>query len=154
MKPFPANKNDKNEFSLLPANIGQALKFLIVLSEKLVSLSEQETQALIRNDMASFSILQDEKETFSLRYSRGSEEFRERLEEFRDADQTLLNRLETLQKQLADITKSNKEIVSQMFLRSKKNTHESLITVQELAQSKPVSGGATNSHSAQQQEGA
>ena len=62
MKPFPANKNENGEFSLLPVNIGQALKFLVMLSEKMITVAERETQVLIQNDLTAFSILQDEKE--------------------------------------------------------------------------------------------
>lgn len=144
MKPFPANKNEKNEFSLLPSDTAQALKFLIMISEKLIAIAEKETQVLIQNDMMAFSIIQDEKDALSVRYARASEEFRERLEEFRNADETLIAQLEKLQNQLGEITHSNKEIVSQMFLRSKKNVNESLITAQELAQQKPMKDNAVN----------
>lgn len=146
MKPFPANKNERSEFSLLPEDTTQALKLLITLSEKLITVAERETQVLIQNDMTSFAIIQDEKETLSLRYSRASEEFRARLEEFRNADNVLLNSLENLQRRLGDITKSNRDMVQRLFESSKKKTHESLITVQELAQQKSVQETELNKH--------
>lgn len=134
----PANKNDQNEFSFLPADIGQALKFLIMISEKMIAIAERETQALIQGDMMSFSILQNEKETLSIRYARASAEFRQRLEEFRKADTAQLTRLENLQRRLGEVTLSNKEIVDRVFKRAQQKTHESLITVQELSQQKRV----------------
>ena len=57
-------------FSLLPEKTGQALKYLITLSERLVELCDRETQAIVQNDMTTFSILQDEKEILAGKYRR------------------------------------------------------------------------------------
>lgn len=141
MKPFPANKNTNEGFSLLPANIEQAMKFLITISEKMVHIGERETQLLVQGDLTSFTILQHEKESLATRYTRASKEFRSRLNEFRGADQNALNKLENLQRRLGEVTNSNRDIVERMFMRSRKKTHESLITVQELAQSHPINLG-------------
>ena len=124
--------------NILPEGKTQALKILIRLSEKIMNLSEQETQALIQDDVAAFALLQSEKSNLATQYAKASEEFRMRFEEFRSADPGLLDRLEGLQKEMGEKLRSNNEIVSQMFSRSKKKTNESLLTVQELAQQKPL----------------
>lgn len=149
MKQTPQNNTEQD---LLPEDTTQALKVLINFSEKLLALCEQETQALVQGDMVTFSIIQDEKDSVSRRYAKASEEFRARLEEFRSADRTLLDQLESLQKQLGDKAKSNNEIVSRMFERAKEKVQKSLVTVQELAGQKPVR--FQSGHNGEQQTGA
>ncbi|MCB1531637.1 MAG: hypothetical protein KDJ35_02095 [Alphaproteobacteria bacterium] len=132
------NKAAASEQTLLPENKSDALKALIRLSEKIIGLSEQETQALIQNDLAVFALLQREKSVMAVNYAKASEEFRGRYEEFRAADPGLLDRLDNLQKDMGEKLRSNNEIVTRMFKRSKKKTSETLLTVQELAQQKPI----------------
>lgn len=129
----------------LPVDKSQALQKLIKISEKLVALAEQETQALVQNDMVAFAILQQEKELLSKSYVHASEQFRGRLAEFRDANRAQLQRLEDLQNQLGEKTQSNNAVVVQIQQRAEKNTQETLITAQELAQQKPVRLNEDNS---------
>lgn len=143
----PSNNNENKAINLLPTDPVQAVKALIKLSERMVALSERETQVLVQNDLATFSILQNEKETATTRYTRASAEFRKRLREFKGTDQAALNQLENLQRRLGEIAQSNSDIVERMFKRASKKTHESLLTVQELAQKHPVTeqeNAATN----------
>lgn len=125
--------------SALPDDRSQALRILIRLSEQLVQLADRETQALVQDDIRSFAILQDEKEKVSTQYERAAGEFHVRLEEFRGSDPALLNRLEKLQEELGEKTKSNTKIVERMFRHSQQKVHNNLISVQELAQIKPLS---------------
>lgn len=134
----PNNKKTVANENILPMDHSDALKMLIKLSEKIMGLSEQETQALIQDDMASFALLQREKASLATQYARASEEFRLRFEEFKSGDKALLDRLENLQKDMGEKLRSNNEIVTRMFKRTKKKTSESLLTVQELAQQKPL----------------
>lgn len=122
----------------LPQDTSLALRLLIKTSEQLLDLSEKETQALIRNDMGTFAVLQDEKEIVSKKYAALAQEFHVRLEEFRPADRGLLDRLETLQNELGDKNKSNLKLIENMFNRSRDNIQSSLLTVQELAQKFPM----------------
>lgn len=145
------NKAMKMQQDILPREKSDALKMLIKLSEKIMGLSEQETQALIQDDMTGFAILQREKSNLATHYAKASEEFRMRFEEFRAADPGLLDRLDKLQKDMGEKLRSNNEIVNQMFSRTKKKTTESLLTVQELAQKKPL---RMNDENTDQQTGA
>lgn len=103
-----------NDQPHLPVDTAQALRSLIVLSERLLDFSERETQALIQNDMATFAILQDEKQAGANRYNAACQEFSERIEDFRGCDTTLLNRLETLQISLSEKMRSNCTIVNKI----------------------------------------
>lgn len=138
MKKSIKNKVMNTGQDVLPAGKTEALKMLIKVSEKIMNLSEQETQALIQDDLAAFALLQREKSNLATQYAKASEEFRIRFEEFRAADPGLLDRLEKLQNEMGEKLRSNNEIVSRMFSRSKKKATESLITVQELAQQRPL----------------
>ena len=145
------NKRKENHKGFLPENAAQAIQRLTKISQALLDLSERETQALVQNDMFTFSILQDEKELLASQYTKASEEFRSRLEEFRKIDRNLLGRLENIQKKLAEKTQGNNIIVTQMRQRAEKNTHKTLITAQELGQKKPLSYTKSASIHAQQE---
>lgn len=124
----------KQTNDILPQDLTQALKVLINFSERLLDLAERETQALVQNDLGTFSILQNEKDVMSRRYADASEEFRGRMNEFRAADPGLLDRLENLQKELGDKLHSNNDITMQLFTRAKEKTTNSLFTLQEASQ--------------------
>ncbi len=130
--------NNQAKRNILPENPTQAARELIKLSQTLVELADRETQALVQGDLLTFNILQDEKELLATRYARSSEEFRERLEEFRTLDRNLLDQMENIQKQLGEKNHSNNTIVARMYQRSEQKTQATLFTAQELAQQKPV----------------
>lgn len=136
------NKSKDNVVNInaaaLPDDRSQALRILIRLSEQLVQLADRETQVLVQDDIRSFAILQDEKDKISTQYANAAGEFHKRLEEFRGADPGLLHRLEELQNELGEKTKSNTKIVERIFRHSQQKVHNNLISVQELAQIKPV----------------
>lgn len=116
----------------------QAIQQLIKLTHNLTDLAERETQALAQNDMISFAILQDEKALISEHYAAASQEFRNRLPEFRGMNPALLDRLESLQNRLGDAARQNNETVKRLYERSKENTQSTLISAQELGQVKPL----------------
>ncbi len=121
-----------------PMNATAAIQRLIQVSQKLVDLSERETQALLQRDMLAFAILQDDKEPITQQYTKASEEFRARLDDFRSVEKNLLGRLEDLQKTLAEKSQGNNVMVMQMQKHSESNTHKTLLMAQEFGQQKRV----------------
>lgn len=138
---------------LLPQERSQALMQLIRLTQGLSTLADKEAQALARDDMLTFSVLQDEKDLLSNRYIKASEEFRNRLEDFRGADPTLLDRLVALQKDLGDKTAGNNQVISRIYQKARKTTQSALVTVQELAQRHKLNDEERTSETAEKQEG-
>jgi len=118
----------------LPEDTTQALRLLVKTSERLLDITERETQSLIQGDMGVFTVLQDEKEALSKTYAQQAQSFSARISSFRSADPGLLSRLENIQKELSEKNKSNLKLVENMFQRSQKNIENSLLTVQELSQ--------------------
>ena len=116
----------------------QAVQQLIKLTRNLADLAERETQALAQNDMISFAILQDEKALIAEHYAAASQEFRNRLPEFRGMNPALLDRLEALQHRLGEAARQNNETVKRIYENSKENTQSTLISAQELGQEKPM----------------
>lgn len=122
----------------LPVNATAAIQRLIQVSQKLLALSEKETQALLQRDMLAFAILQDEKESMTQEYTRASEEFRARLDDFRNVEKNLLSRLEGLQKNLAEKAHGNNTLVLQVQRAAETKTNKTLLMAQEYGQQKRV----------------
>jgi len=120
--------------SILPADVNQALRELVRLSKKLVGFAEQETQALIKNDHLGFAYTQRDKEALSLTYAQASEEFRNRIEEFKGANKALIKQLGDLQNDLKNKTESNNVIIASIKKKAAANTQSTLFTVQQLGQ--------------------
>ncbi len=142
----PMTSND----NVLPREPERAMQHMITLSQKLINIAEAETQNLVQNDIVGFAILQDEKEKVTNSYARASREFRDRLNEFRGVERSMLDRLDALQKDLAIRTQSNNVIVKRIQNRAGDNAQKTLWNVQELAQQKvvqfPEQKLAQNSH--------
>lgn len=138
------NTKTKNMLTsdVLPTDSHAAIKVLIQITERLLDVSDRETQALVRGDNVSFSILQHEKESHTAKYVKASQEFRNRLKEFKGMESNILKRLEILQNQLGEKTKSNSDILARMYRPNNNSQNQSgrgsLLSVQELAQQKPV----------------
>jgi hypothetical protein len=139
------NKKNTADSKLLPQDAGQAIQRLVKISQSLIDLADREAQSLVMNDLMTFSILQDEKDMLASHYTKASNEFRERIEDFRKVDRGLLLRLEKLQKNLGEKTQNNSLMVSQMRKRAEQHTQKTLLTVQEMAQIRPVKTANTNS---------
>lgn len=127
-------ENSTDKKAALPQDTGEALKALIKVTNSLISLAEREGQDLARADYLGFAIMQDEKQQLSERYYAMSQDFRERVEEFRGADQTQLQKLESLQARLGELTRENSEVIDRMQKQARKSTENTLFTAQELAQ--------------------
>lgn len=84
------------------------------LSQALLDLAEQESQALITHDFISFSILQDEKTEITKRYVSASHDFRAQLDAMKTIDSVHINRLESLQDALQTRTQDNNALLLQM----------------------------------------
>lgn len=144
-----AHKKNMPPARILPPTPSGGVQTVIRITQNLVALGEREMQALLQNDVLSFSLLQEEKENMTNHYKQASEEFQERLEEFRSVESALLDKLEAAQRRLGEITKGNNRMVEQMKNRAETNTQQTLLTVQELAQKRFV-----HSNQQTQQEGA
>lgn len=126
------------EQHILPADTSLAIKALIQTTEKLIDISEREAQCIAKNDMVGFTILQDEKNIQSERYVRLAQEFRARLNDFRNADKVQLERLDTLQKTLGENTQHNNRLIHQIQKKASARTENSLLSAQEIGQSYQV----------------
>ena len=137
-QPQQAQTKNKNfapiNGAVLPAEKSQAISALVKITQALLDLAEKETQALAQNDMLTFAILQDEKAAVTERYAKLSEGFRSRVNEFRDADKNQLNRLENLQKLLAEKTHANNKVVERLYERARTQTQTTLLAAQEIGQ--------------------
>ncbi len=111
-----------------------ALREMIRITKSLCDMADQETQALVTNNMLPFAFLQMEKEKLVERYQVTAEEFRKRLEDFRKADPALIKQLEKLQHDLREKSVANNAMVEQIRKRSLTSTMESLFMAQELGQ--------------------
>ncbi len=123
---------------LLPQDTVQAIQTLIKVTQSLIDYAERENKMLARNDMMSFAILQDEKSILAERYVRLSREFRDRIEDFRGIDKSHLDKLESLQKVLADSSRTNNALIGRIKNKSEQKTQSTLLSAQELGQMKPV----------------
>lgn len=130
MRPQLQNNNKQ----ALPASPVAAVQHLIRISQSLLTVAEKETQALLTNDMLAFSIMQYEKEKLAGTYTKASEAFRERIEEFRNIDRTLLGKLEQLQKELAIKANDNNALVEQIRQRAQMSTQKSMNTMRDMSQ--------------------
>ncbi|MDH5722211.1 MAG: hypothetical protein OEY94_02680 [Alphaproteobacteria bacterium] len=124
----------KKEPHVLSVNVNVAMREMIRISEKLVHIAEDETHSLVRGDMMHFAIAQREKEKLSSRYSKASEEFRARIEDFRKADKNLINKLDLLQHEIQKKTECNNRMIDQIKQKSMANTKATLMTAQDLGQ--------------------
>lgn len=124
----------KKEPQVLSGNVNLAMREMIRISEKLVHIAEDETHSLVRGDMMHFAIAQREKEKLSSRYAKASEEFRSRLEDFKRADKTLINKLDFLQNEIRQKTECNNRMIDQIKQKSMANTKATLLTAQDLGQ--------------------
>ncbi len=143
------NRKQENK-KLLSANAATALKELSALTRSLLKLAEEEEQILVLGDMLQLAAFQDHKEKMAWQYMQGSNEFRERLEEFRGLDSSAINELEKLQNELNKKTQSNNSLIEQIRQRAMANTQSTLLSAQELGNKVHVHNGeqATGQESA------
>ncbi len=124
----------KPNTNVLKSDVNHALNELVRLSKKLVDFADRETQSLITGDHLGFAFAQHDKEDIASRYAKASEEFRERLDEFRGADKSVLMQLDRLQNELKEKTQNNRVLIEQIKIQALANTQSTLFTAQELGQ--------------------
>lgn len=146
------NAHNETNKNALPANVNDALRELVRLSKKLIMFTDQETQSLVTSDHLRFAYIQRDKERTALQYTKASEEFRSRLEEFRNADKGLLMQLDRSQSELKQKNESNNILIEQIKNRAQANTTSTLFTVQEMGQR--IQFPTTDSSTATLQKGA
>ncbi|PCJ97540.1 MAG: hypothetical protein COA45_09760 [Zetaproteobacteria bacterium] len=124
----------KQNTKVLGQNVNQALRELVRLNKRLIEFADQETQSLVTSDHMRFAFTQRDKESLARQYMQASEEFRNRLDDFRNADKSILMQLEKLQTELKEKTQNNNVLIGQIKTRAAANTQSTLFTVQELGQ--------------------
>ena len=127
-------KQSDININILGKDVNLALRELVRLSKKLIEFADRETQALVTNDHMSFAFIGQDKESMAQRYMKASEEFRGRIEEFHNADKSIMMQLDKLQNELKEKTQSNNILIGQIKKRAAANTQSTLFTVQELGQ--------------------
>lgn len=132
------HESPRQDAGLLPQDKAQAINKLIRLTQNLSSLADREARALAQNDLITFSVLQDEKTLVAQHYASASEELRLNVNHYRGVDTTLLDRLQDLQGELRTKTDNNNDMVQKLYGHAQARTQNSLVTVQALAQEKPV----------------
>ena len=140
--------------SALDTDPTQALNALIRITQALVDFADREQQALAKDDMLDFAILQDEKAILTERYVAMSREFRNRLEEFRGRDIGLLDRLENLQKELSEKSQQNNDAINNVKTRARQKTSTTLFSAQELGQNHSLTFAQDLAHRADNKQNA
>lgn len=100
-----------------PANTTNPLTIvnkICSITQNLIDLAEQESQALIMQDPTRFMILQDEKEDLSIRYVKASQEFHSNLDALRSLNVAHIDRLTALQQDLKARTDDNNALIKQI----------------------------------------
>ena len=129
-----SNSQQKQAPKVLSSNVNLAMREMIRISEKLVHLAEDETNALVRGDIMYFAMAQKNKEKLTSQYKNASEEFQTRIDDFKAADTLLINKLDSLQNEIRQKTECNNRMIDQIKKKSLANTKETLFTAQDLGQ--------------------
>ena len=69
-------QSTNNAQNILPADQSMALKTMIAATQDLINFTEHESQALAKNEMMDFAVMQNEKTVLTERYVQLSKEFR------------------------------------------------------------------------------
>lgn len=99
---------------LLSREPRQAVEEMIKLTEELAARIETETGAVATNDGTTFTMNEMNKEAVADMYEKAAAEFRSRIEEFRQVDKNLLNKLQASQDSLGQSTKNNLALLEKL----------------------------------------
>lgn len=91
----------------LPEDPQQAVETMLRITEEMIARIEIETNAVAINDGTTFTMNEQNKETVIDVYQQAANEFHERVNEFRNVDKTLIEKLDMAQKSLGESTKTN-----------------------------------------------
>lgn len=100
--------------NILPADPTKAVKHLTGIVQQLIKLLEKESMAMATSDALSFTAAQEEKSVLSQSYEQGAREFQHRLTDFRVVDRALLDRLDSLQRELSAKGRENMAAMERM----------------------------------------
>lgn len=90
------------------------IKSLIDTTERLIDIADRENEAITRDDVGTFAMLQDEKEKHSEKYMSQSKQFRVRAKELKDYDRASVDKMGNLQELLSQKMRSNSRKILQM----------------------------------------
>jgi len=99
---------------ILDADPRQAVEEMIKITEELEARVEIETSAVASNDGTAFTTNEMNKEYVADLYEKAASEFRARLNDFRQVDKTLLDKLDKAQKSLGQSTKNNLAMLAKL----------------------------------------
>lgn len=99
---------------ILPENPTDAVKFVTKIAQQLMHVMEQEGRALTMQDGVSFTAAQEDKTRLSKQYHMASEEFKQRIMDFRGVDKALLDKLDATQRELKAKTEENSAVLDRM----------------------------------------
>lgn len=116
----------------LSGDVNQAVRELMTFTQTLIDYTDQEAQSLLQQDVIGFAAIQDDKAHSAWRYNRASQEFRSRINEFKEADKGLLKKLENLQGLLHDKTQGNNIIVKNIRDNAQIKTRAHTVTAQQM----------------------
>ncbi|MCB9988731.1 MAG: hypothetical protein H6868_05265 [Rhodospirillales bacterium] len=102
----PVTANDQT--TALPRDPMQAAQQMLMLTEKLACLMDEENRALVSNDSIAFMAVQSEKELATIRYDAAATEFHAKAKNFKGRlTPDIINRLEKAQTELGRIARLN-----------------------------------------------
>lgn len=127
------NDGSMNEYSDVPK--AQLFEGLIVKSRSLLTMTEREAELLDERNLGGFKALQQDKRMVTENYAAACDAFHARIEEYRGISPALLDRLESLQTQIGEAARKNKEAVSSLMQVHRENTASTLLSAQEIGQS-------------------
>ncbi len=100
--------------TLLPSDPVKAVKHITGIVQQLLGIMERESRAMATQDAVSFTASQEEKSVLVKSYEQCSAEFRARIADFRNVDRALLDRLDSLQRELSAKGKENMAAMERM----------------------------------------
>jgi len=103
-----------NKEHILSNDPRQAVEEMIKITEELEARVEIESNAVATNDGTTFTTNEMNKEYVANFYEQAASEFRARLDEFRQVDKGLIEKLEKAQASLGQSTKNNLAMLAKM----------------------------------------
>lgn len=101
--------------NLLSADPRQAVEEMIKITEELTARIEIESNAVAINDGTTFTMNEMNKEQVAEMYQKAANEFHQRLNEFREVDAGLIQKLEAAQQSLGQSTKNNLALLEKVI---------------------------------------
>ena len=100
---------------LLSKDPRQAVEEMIKITEELTARIEIESHSVAINDGTTFTMNEMNKESVADMYQQAANEFHARLNDFRQVDKGLIQKLEQAQQSLAQSTKNNLKMLEKII---------------------------------------